>query len=221
MGTSTENFLSSRDRILLSAKGLFAKNGYEGTSTVAIARQAGTSESQLMKHFGSKQGLLFAILEQGWSAILHRAYALSSVADRSPQTVVDILDSVFVELEHDPEMKSILVLESRRARRDNPAGTPGEGYLQFSTLLENILKDLKQRGILRAEVSVTATAAALFGVIDGMLFEQVVSARSGRKLRFEAEESRGVIDAVISGLVTEPVTSAANQTEHPSWTHGH
>ena len=28
--------------------------------------------------FGSKQGLLFAILDQGWTAILHRAYALSS-----------------------------------------------------------------------------------------------------------------------------------------------
>ena len=64
--------LSSHDRILKSAKQLFARSGYENTSTVAIARQAGTSESQLMKHFGSKQGLLSAILDRGWVAIADR-----------------------------------------------------------------------------------------------------------------------------------------------------
>src|SRR5437016_9992624 len=57
---------SSHERILTAAKQLFARRGYENTSTVAIARQAGTSESQLMKHFGSKEGLLEAIFDRGW-----------------------------------------------------------------------------------------------------------------------------------------------------------
>src|SRR5271165_4943664 len=105
MRTATEKLLSSHDRILLSAKSLFAKSSYENTSTIAIARQAGTSESQLMKHFGSKQGLLFAILEQGWSLIMHRAYALSSSPQRSLQTLADVLEAVLMELEHDSEMK--------------------------------------------------------------------------------------------------------------------
>src|SRR5271167_3346240 len=91
--------LSSHDRILTAAKRLFALSGYENTSTVAIARQAGTSESQLMKHFGSKQGLLFAILEQGWSTVLQRAYALSSSAIHSAQSLVDVLESLMIELE--------------------------------------------------------------------------------------------------------------------------
>ena len=64
--------LSSHDRILRAAKRLFAQNGYENTSTVAIAREAGTSESQLMKHFGSKRGLLAVILDRGWNSIMAR-----------------------------------------------------------------------------------------------------------------------------------------------------
>ena len=67
--------VSSHDRILRSAKRLFARNGYENTSTVAIAREAGTSESQLMKHFGSKQGLLLAIFDRGWDTIIERVQA--------------------------------------------------------------------------------------------------------------------------------------------------
>jgi AcrR family transcriptional regulator len=219
MSTATDNLLSSRDRILLSAKTLFAKNSYENTSTVAIARQAGTSESQLMKHFGSKQGLLFAILEQGWSAVLHRAYALSSVPVRSPQTLVDVLEALVVELDHDPEMKTVLVQEWRRARRESQSGAPGEGHLQFSTLVENILKDLKQRGSLRPDLSVTAAAAALFGAVEGILFEQILNGRDGRAPRYGAEDVRAVLEAFMFGLAPESIASAASERRDPDWSH--
>ena len=44
MTTKTSSTPSSHDRILQAAKRLFAQQGYENTSTVAIARDAGTSE---------------------------------------------------------------------------------------------------------------------------------------------------------------------------------
>src|SRR5437660_12765669 len=52
---------SSRDRLREAATPLFAERGYESTSTAAICRLAGTSQSQLIKHFTNKQGLLDAI----------------------------------------------------------------------------------------------------------------------------------------------------------------
>ena len=59
----------SRTRLLLSARKLFAENGYESTSTASIARMAGTSESQLIKHFGGKAGLLDSIFVEGWTTL--------------------------------------------------------------------------------------------------------------------------------------------------------
>ena len=109
-----------------------------------------------MKHFGSKQGLLFAILDQGWTAILHRAYALSRRRYRSPQSLIDVLESYLIELEQDSAMKSLLVMESRRARRENAGHAPGEGSPQFGSLLESILKDLKNQGALRPDLNVPA-----------------------------------------------------------------
>ncbi len=219
MSITTGVLLSSRDRILFAAKALFAKNGYENTSTVAIARQAGTSESQLMKHFGSKQGLLFAILERGWSAILHRAYALSSVPVRSPQTLVDVLESLAIELERDPEMKTLLVLESRRARRYSPDVSQGSGCLQFSTLVENLLQDLKNQGALRSDLSLTAARAGLFGVVEGIVFEEVVGGRDGVQQRYAPDEARRILEAFVSGLLTEPVASPQSESHPATWTH--
>ena len=47
----TESTQTARTRLLASGKTLFARLGYEQTSTAAIAREAFTSESQLVRHF--------------------------------------------------------------------------------------------------------------------------------------------------------------------------
>lgn len=210
---------SSRDRILLAAKDLFAKNGYENTSTVAIARQAGTSESQLMKHFGSKQGLLFSIVDQGWTAILHRAYALSSAPNRSPQSLIDVLESYVAELEQDSAMKALVVLESRRARRESSGLSPADGSQQFGSLLESLLRDLKNRNRLRAELNVTAIRAALFGMMEGLLLEEVLSTRGNRQALCGPDEIRKVLQAFVLGLTNEPVASPQDEEHTTSWTH--
>src|SRR5205085_531903 len=60
---------SSRDRLLRAGKTLFAERGYEATTTAAIAKSAGTSHSQLVKHFKDKQGVIGAILERAWQQL--------------------------------------------------------------------------------------------------------------------------------------------------------
>lgn len=216
---STTGLLSSRDRILFAAKELFAKNGYENTSTVAIARQAGTSESQLMKHFGSKQGLLFAIIDLGWTAILHRAYAMSSAPNRTPQSLIDVLDSYLVELEQDSAMKTLVVLESRRARRQTSGPSPAEGSQQFGSLIESLLRDLKNQEILPSELNVTATRAALFGMMEGLLLDEVLSASDGRQLLYGSDEVRRLLENVVLGLSNGPIASHESEEPATSWTH--
>src|SRR5437764_12836394 len=96
---------SSRDRILHVAKSLFAKRGYEHTSTSAIARQAGTSESQLMKHFGSKAGLLEAIFTDGWAQITEEARAASRDLPSPAQKLLAIAGCVLRHLASDSDLK--------------------------------------------------------------------------------------------------------------------
>src|SRR5260370_6584063 len=60
---------SSRDRIREAAKALFAERGYEAASTAGICRLAGTSQSQMIKHFTNKQGVLEAIFEYAWEQV--------------------------------------------------------------------------------------------------------------------------------------------------------
>src|SRR6266704_5945460 len=104
--------VSSRDRMLQAAKHLFATRGYENTSTVAIARQAGTSESQLMKHFGSKEGLLEAIFDRGWQDLSQGMQRVQTL--RAPAAKLRaLLDLVIHGLSADTDLKELMLLEGR------------------------------------------------------------------------------------------------------------
>ncbi|MBY7147690.1 helix-turn-helix transcriptional regulator, partial [Levilactobacillus brevis] len=48
---------------LLAALELFADQGFDGTSTQAIADRAGISQATIFKYFKTKQDLLLAILQ--------------------------------------------------------------------------------------------------------------------------------------------------------------
>ncbi|QCK86601.1 TetR/AcrR family transcriptional regulator [Phreatobacter aquaticus] len=52
-----------REALIASALALFAERGVDGTATREIAARALTTERTLFKHFGSKQGLVQAVVE--------------------------------------------------------------------------------------------------------------------------------------------------------------
>lgn len=54
-----------QESILFAALELFASEGYHATSTSKVARAAGVSEGLIFRHFGSKEGLVEAILKLG------------------------------------------------------------------------------------------------------------------------------------------------------------
>lgn len=61
---------SSRDRILKAAQRLFARQGFDGTTTRDLAQASGVAEGTLFRHFASKKAILVEVATQGWVEIL-------------------------------------------------------------------------------------------------------------------------------------------------------
>lgn len=53
-----------REQIVAVAIEVFGEHGFAGGSIRAIAEQAGVSHAALLQHFGSKEGVLMAVLEE-------------------------------------------------------------------------------------------------------------------------------------------------------------
>ena len=173
--TSPPDKVSTRQRILQGAKKLFASRGYEHTSTSAIARQAGTSESQLMKHFGSKAGLLEAIFNEGWGEITEEARLASQNVTAPGEKLLAIAGSVLRRLELDPELKLLLLLEGRRIRREGPVVALTDGFLAFVGLIDSVLVEMRAMHLLRPELNPQAVRSALMGMLEGIMRDRYLA----------------------------------------------
>lgn len=60
----------TRDRILQSAQRLFARKGYEKTTTRDLAQAAGVAEGTLFRYFDTKKAILVEVATQGWVELL-------------------------------------------------------------------------------------------------------------------------------------------------------
>ena len=186
----------------MAAKRLFALNGYENTSTVAIAREAGTSESQLMKHFGSKRGLLAVILDRGWNSVMARVQTVpanSATVDRLSY----VLEAFVTELENDPDLKNLMVLEAGRVRKDNRDVMIGPGFQQFTESVSGLLTEMRDQGQIRSDLSLEAVRAALVGMTEGLLRDQVLAQRSEFHASYTSDDLKKALRVLISAFTGE------------------
>jgi AcrR family transcriptional regulator len=65
LATQLQRRTQTRQALLDAAAELFATRGIDGASVDAVAEAAGRTSGAVYDHFGSKEGLLFALLE-GW-----------------------------------------------------------------------------------------------------------------------------------------------------------
>ena len=190
---------SSRDRILAAAKQLFAARGYENTSTVAIARLAGTSESQLMKHFGSKEGLLECIFDSGWENLSSHIAELQKIP--SPDKKLHaLLDATLAGLERDVELKQLMLLEGRRIRREGRMVLMTNGFLAYVSIIDGILAEMRAAGQLRADLNPQAVRSGLVGMFEGILRDQLLAEKADFPSSANVTDLRQLFQIIIPAL---------------------
>lgn len=201
--------IPSRARLLASARKLFAELGYESTSTASIARAAGTSESQLIKHFSGKAGLLDAIFASGWSqlgpAMEERLHRLETPADR----LRAIPQFAFESLEKDPEWWQLLLLEGRRLRKEGANSTFTDGFRELEAIIDRILADMRVSGQLREGLNPRAIRAALMGVIENAMRDQILWTRSGRPAEFVPANVSAMVSVLVDSITNDGESHAA------------
>ncbi len=192
---------STHERILRAAKTLFANRGYEHTSTSAIARQAGTSESQLMKHFGSKAGLLEAIFVEGWSSITIEAHFAIQDLTAPVEKLQVISGCVLQHLERDQELKLLMLLEGRRIRKEGQMVALTQGFLGFVQLLDGVLYEMRELKMLRPNFSPQAVRSALMGMLEGMLRDRFLGDRLGFPADFNLDQLQEVLSCALGSFI--------------------
>jgi AcrR family transcriptional regulator len=191
--------LSSRDRLLRAGRDLFTSVGFQEASTASIARRAGTSESQLIKHFTHKNGLLEAIFEDWWVRVQGEIDdALAS--DVQPVVkLIQVSDLLLGHLAEDEGLTRLLLFEADRLRRQEPDSMFAIGVSGFESSLDDLLARVGNGRLVELGVSIPAVRAALIGACQGLVRDRLASSERGTA--YELAAIRGTLHTLASTLL--------------------
>ena len=124
MRQSSQTEEDTRTKILQAALQLFARRGYDGTTTKDLAKSAGVAEGTLFRYFANKKAILIEVATAGWVDILSDLLtelsemgsykAVSQVMRRRMINLhknSDLLRVCFIEAQYHPELKESIQTE--------------------------------------------------------------------------------------------------------------
>ena len=191
---------TSRTRLLFAGKTLFARNGYEQTSTAAIAREAGSSESQLIRYFGGKAGLLEAIFNESWSGLNQIVAEQVAEARHGRDAIVRILSLLIDTFSRDHDTAFLFLFEGRRMRGGGHEVLLSKGFLQFVELIDTLIRRGREDGSFRTDIEPRVMFAGMLGCAEGMIRERVLVARNHLPDVLDDESIRRTFTAMVDGL---------------------
>jgi AcrR family transcriptional regulator len=198
---------STRDRVLGAARDLFLEHGLEGVSMRAVAARMRLTPMALYRHFGSKEALLTALLEQGHATFLQylqRALAEASPAARLARSAYEYLN---FSLEHLQDYRVMFMMATARPR----AGVAAPQWRDVATFrfLVDRVRDCAAVGLLRTD-DPEFTALSSWAHVHGL-----VSLFLANKLELDEPQFRTLYARSVTSLMgaygwpMEPAVSQA------------
>ena len=181
-----------------AAKTLFARLGYEQTATAAIAREAGSSESQLMRYFGGKAGLLDAIFNECWTSVISRVTEEIPPATPARGTILGMFRITTDAFGSDHDMAVLFLFEGRRIRGNEVVLS--RGFLQFYQIVQSVIRRGQEDGSFRRDLDPVVLAAALLGAAEGMIRDRLLMERRGMLHPFDDAAISKTFQAIIDGV---------------------
>lgn len=173
---------------------LFARNGYEATTTAAIALAAGVTEPILYRHFKSKQELFVAIVKavsnqtmQHWQDLIagveDPAEQIRRIAAELPQHMEKLADAYHVlhgALATSRDKKVLAVMR--------------EHYNQIERFFAGVIQQGQKSGDFRKNINPRGAAWQL--IITGIGFGMITL----NLTQLDRAMTEGAIDSIIRGL---------------------
>jgi AcrR family transcriptional regulator len=166
------SFDDTRDRIMAAAERLFARNGYDKTSTKDIAEASGLTSPALYHYFDSKEALFVATLQDRASKLMARFEAAAASQIGVVDKLCSLLDvSLLVSKDDDDIALFVLSASIERVRNPelNKRLRSSRSYRTVRELLVDILQTAIRNGELGADTDVEALADMLDACVGGMV----------------------------------------------------
>lgn len=184
-----------RNAILEAATRVFARRGFFNAQVADVAREAGIAAGTVYLYFRSKDDLLTSIFEESMTRALEETdRALAGVDD--PIERLRRLARVHLGgLGSQRDLAIVFQVELRQSTKfmERFSAAQLRTYLDH---LRDAVSAAQQAGLFRADLNATLAAKAIFGALDEMVTNWVLSNRDHRLI----DDADPVIDLLVNGM---------------------
>jgi TetR/AcrR family fatty acid metabolism transcriptional regulator len=183
-----------RDAILRAAIDTFAERGYFNAQVADVARAAGVAAGTVYLYFKSKDDLLLSIFERSMRDGLSRGREAVADLEDPPERLRRLARGHLARLGNDRNLAIVFQVELRQSTKfmERFSSTLLRDYLG---LIREAIADGQRQGLFRSDIKPTSAAKMLFGALDEMATNWILSKRR-YSLEAEADE---VVDFFLNG----------------------
>ena len=184
-----------REAILRAAIRVFAHNGYFNSKVADIAREAGVADGTVYLYFKNKEDILHSIFDRGMEeAIADGRQRLEKISD--PRERLRTIAHMHLDrLGADRELAIVFQVELRGSTKFMEEFSAA-GFAEYLKLIRSTFEEGQSAGVFRAELNAKVVAKILYGALDEMATNWILSKRR-YKLAPMADQ---VLDIFLNGV---------------------
>lgn len=152
----------TRQQILEAARKVILSKGFEGATTMDIARDAGVAEGSVFAHFGNKQGLLAGVMEGHYEDLIIHATGIAESQQDASTRLACLIDFHLTSLLSSWGLVRVFAHYGRYNDTDFSRSFQRVNR-NYTRIFQSCLDDLKQTGKVDASLPADLLRDMIFG----------------------------------------------------------
>lgn len=171
---------AKRQQILDAAVLEIARRGYYGTTVAMIAGRAGVADGTIYLYFKNKEDILVSIFDRAMQRFIDEArQTVDDTAARADDKLRRLITLHLTLLGEDRDLAVIFQVEFRHTLHVMQMLSRSR-FHEYLDLIARIVDEGRRTGVFRAEVDPVFTAKVVFGALDEMATDWVLSKKNTR-----------------------------------------
>ena len=175
--SSRNSVTDKRAAILRAATRVFARNGYFNSKVADIARAADVADGTVYLYFKSKEEILHSIFDQNMAEAIAAGRTLIEKL-RDPREKLRRIALLHLErLGADRDLAVVFQVELRGSTKFMEEFSAA-GFAEYLGMLRRTFEEGQRAGVFRKELNAKLVSKILFGALDEMATNWIISKRS-------------------------------------------
>src|SRR5215208_2150828 len=184
-----------REAIMRAATKVFARSGYFNSKVADIARAAGVADGTVYLYFKSKEEILRSIFERNTSEAVRAGREELAKIEDPREKLRRIARHHLERLGDDRDLAVVFQVELRGTTKFMEEFSAA-GLAEYLGLIRSTFEEGQRAGVFRQELNARVVAKVLFGALDEMATNWILSKRR-YKLQPMADQ---VLDIFLNGV---------------------